>query len=184
MKMKLMILAVMAFALAPLTTTAELKSPADATETRTANTAKLVRALGPDRMISYEPKSEKYRIIVFTDIHCGYCRKLHGELPALLDGGVRVDYIPIALFKGERGYKRTVSMWCAPDRNKALHMAKLGGKIWEAKCDNPIDENIKLSKKVGVTGTPYIIMPDDSVIRGAVSAEELIARLEKTAKGA
>jgi len=42
-----------------------------------------------------------------------------------------------------------------------------------------IDENIKLAQKLGITGTPAIILPDGRVIPGAVEARTLIDLIGK-----
>ena len=33
-----------------------------------------------DRRIVFSPPNPKYRITVFTDVDCGYCRKLHAQI--------------------------------------------------------------------------------------------------------
>ena len=52
-------------------------------------------SLSEDNMIIFGPaaKDAKYEITVFTDIDCGYCRKLHSEIAQLNDLGVRVRYV-------------------------------------------------------------------------------------------
>ena len=37
-----------------------------------------------------ETKSKDY---IFTDVDCGYCRKLHKEVPALNKAGIEVRYL-------------------------------------------------------------------------------------------
>jgi thiol:disulfide interchange protein DsbC len=46
--------------------------------------------LSPGEMIVYDSSSKTRHITVFTDIDCGYCRKLHAEVPALNASGVEV----------------------------------------------------------------------------------------------
>ncbi len=44
-------------------------------------------------MIQYAAKGEQKAVIdVFTDIDCGYCRKLHGEMDELNELGITVNY--------------------------------------------------------------------------------------------
>jgi len=48
------------------------------------------------------------------------------------------------------------------------------------KCEAPeIDDNIKLAQKLGITGTPAMIMPDGRLIPGYLDADPLIAQIEK-----
>ena len=44
-------------------------------------------------LIQYAAKGEQKAVIdVFTDIDCGYCRKLHGEMDELNELGITVNY--------------------------------------------------------------------------------------------
>jgi thiol:disulfide interchange protein DsbC len=48
------------------------------------------------------------------------------------------------------------------------------------KCEtSAIDDNIKLAQKLGITGTPAIIMPDGRLIPGYLEADALIKQIEK-----
>ncbi|GAB4424435.1 MAG: hypothetical protein OHK0032_19000 [Thermodesulfovibrionales bacterium] len=48
------------------------------------------------------------------------------------------------------------------------------------KCETSvIDENIKLAEKLGISGTPALILPDGRVIPGAVEAKTLIDLIGK-----
>ncbi len=42
-----------------------------------------------------------------------------------------------------------------------------------------IDDNIKLAQRLGIDGTPAIILPDGSLLSGALSADALIQQIEK-----
>ena len=64
----------------------------------------------------------KYKITVFTDLDCGYCRKLHSQIAQYNKAGIEVDY----LFFPRSGlnspsYDKAVSVWCAKDRNARVH---------------------------------------------------------------
>ncbi len=48
------------------------------------------------------------------------------------------------------------------------------------KCEtSAIDDNVKLAQKLGISGTPAIIMPDGRVIPGYMDADALIKSIEK-----
>jgi thiol:disulfide interchange protein DsbC len=48
------------------------------------------------------------------------------------------------------------------------------------KCESTaIDDNIKLAQKLGITGTPAIIMPDGRLIPGYLEADALIKQIDK-----
>jgi thiol:disulfide interchange protein DsbC len=47
------------------------------------------------------------------------------------------------------------------------------------KCETTvIDDNVKLAQKLGITGTPAIIMPDGRLIPGYLEADALIKQIE------
>lgn len=132
-----------------------------------------------DRMISFAPKDEKYRVVVVTDVNCGYCRKFHAHMPTLHRMGIRVDYLMVAFQGGDAGYDSSVSVWCAADRKKALTVAKSGGRVKPLKCKNPIDDNRALVSGLGTRGTPHIFLPNGADINGYVAPDELLARLRE-----
>ncbi|MEO7917359.1 MAG: disulfide isomerase DsbC N-terminal domain-containing protein, partial [Dokdonella sp.] len=100
----------------------------------------------------FAPASKpKYKVTVFTDIDCGYCRKLHSEMADYNAKGIEVDY----LFFPRSGlntpsYDKAVSVWCAKDRNAAFTAAKAGSDPAPLKCDNPIAEQFQLGVELGV----------------------------------
>jgi thiol:disulfide interchange protein DsbC len=116
---------------------------------------------------------------VFTDISCGYCRRLHAELDTLLDAGVRVRYL---LFPragmGSQGQKDLESVWCADDPQAAMTNAKAGGKIEPKSCDNPIAKHVALAERVGLRGTPLIYTDSGEKIPGYREASALVKMIE------
>ena len=135
-----------------------------------------IEKLGEDKMIVYTPEKVKHTITVVTDIDCPYCRRLHSEMDQYLAGGVQVRYIFMPL-KGQGDYRTTVSVWCSKDQNEALDMAKAGAEMEVKDCDNPIEEHLKISRSLGVRGTPAIILQDGSMLPGYVPANKLITEL-------
>lgn len=48
------------------------------------------------------------------------------------------------------------------------------------KCDTKaVDETIALAQKLGINGTPAMIMPDGSLVSGAVEAASIIQMIDK-----
>lgn len=130
--------------------------------------------------ITYKAKNEKHVITVFTDITCGYCQKLHREIGELNDAGITVQYLafPRAGLSGQK-FDDMVSVWCADNPQKALTDAKSGDKVKQARCDNKVAEQYLFGQKVGVNGTPNIILPDGSVIPGYQPAKTIAQTLEE-----
>jgi thiol:disulfide interchange protein DsbC len=133
--------------------------------------------LGENNMLVYKPKGEtKHTITVFTDIYCPYCRKLHSEMNEYMSSGVKVRYIFLP-FKGEKSFNDAVSVWCSKDRNKALDKAKSGEEIEAKTCTNPIGRHQELGMKLGVHGTPAIVLENGEMMPGYVPAKKLVEQL-------
>jgi thiol:disulfide interchange protein DsbC len=47
-------------------------------------------------------------------------------------------------------------------------------------CKNPVAEQLEISKKIGVNGTPAIFLSDGTAIPGYVPADKLLARIKAT----
>lgn len=143
--------------------------------------AKLINSVSVNDMIVFKAPMQKYIINVFTDIDCGYCRKLHSEIDQYLAEGITVRYLfyPRA-GKGSESYKKAISVWCADDRNAALTSAKsTAGSLEEKTCDNPVDAHMALANKLDVRGTPMMITPKGTVFPGYVPAKSLVQKLKK-----
>jgi thiol:disulfide interchange protein DsbC len=157
----------------------DIKAKKDLTEAKLAMAHKQdLDALGEENMIIFKSKIKKYQISVFTDIDCGYCRKLHSEMDQYLAEGITVRYLffPRA-GKGSESYNKAVSVWCAADRNAALTAAKLGKPIESKQCKNPVDAHMALAEKFGVKGTPMIVTDKGTVLPGYVPAKQLAQAL-------
>ncbi|WP_295392838.1 DsbC family protein [uncultured Thiodictyon sp.] len=168
----------------------DLNKREDLTEPRLNGVRKrLLDGLGESQMVIFDPPGEtKHTITVFTDIDCGYCRKLHSQIADYGKEGIRVRYVffPRA-GKGSPAYKEAISVWCAGDaaaRRTALTDAKAGKPIAEKTCDNPVDAEMALGEKLGVRGTPAIVTETGEMIGGYVEPTRLAAKLAGDAAGA
>lgn len=132
-----------------------------------------INRMGKDNMIVFSPKKKKqHTMTVFTDIDCGYCRKLHSEIDQYLDKGIEVHYMMFPRAgKNSEAYKKAVAVWCSDDRNKALTLSKQGKSIPMKTCDNPVDEHMELANELGLRGTPLVVLEDGSIQPGYVPAD-------------
>ncbi len=134
-------------------------------------------------LVVFKAKGEEKTVInVFTDIDCGYCRKLHEEVPRLNDLGITVRYLayPRAGVTDRRtgqltgSFKKIKSVWCDDDREEAMTAAKKNRTIKDnLECDAPIAEHMALGSQVGVSGTPAIVLQDGRFIGGYMAADDL-----------
>ena len=125
----------------------------------------------------------KYTITVFTDIDCGYCRRLHSQIAEYNRLGIRVRY----LFFPRSGpdtesWHKAEAVWCASNRNDALTRAKNGEDIKSPKCPTDIIErDFELGQKLAVEGTPAIFLPSGEMLAGYAPPAQL-AKYLKTGK--
>jgi thiol:disulfide interchange protein DsbC len=121
----------------------------------------------------------KATINVFTDITCGFCRKLHLEVPALLAAGVEVHYFGYprqGLGTDSEALLKTA--FCSDNKTKALTDLKAMKDLPKISCDNhPVATHFKLGKDFGVRGTPAVIFNDGTMLPGYRPASELIKQL-------
>lgn len=148
---------------------------ANVTEAARADFRKqMMNEFGDDGVITFPAKNEKAVVSVFTDIDCPYCRKLHDEVPQLNDYGITVNYYAFPRSgPNTASFRKYESVWCAEDKQAAMTSAKAGRSIDQASCENPVLEQYQLGGRVGVTGTPAIVLEDGNMVRGYVPAKRL-----------
>jgi thiol:disulfide interchange protein DsbC len=89
---------------------------------------KSIDAMGEASMIVLGPAQPKRTLTVFTDVDCPYCARLHNEVPALSQAGVKVRYLLYP--RAGKDSKPTSVRWrfaCAKDRVKAIALPSVAG---------------------------------------------------------
>lgn len=140
-----------------------------------------LQALDTEDMIVFSPEGETRGVInVFTDVDCGYCRKLHQEVPELNERGVEVRYLAFPRAGvGSESYRRIATAWCADNPQQAITKLKQGENIPIDVCENnPVAEQYQLGQTMGVRGTPALVMMDGTMVPGYRPADELMALLD------
>ncbi len=141
----------------------------------------LAKANHGDRIVFAAPNA-KYTISVFTDIECGYCRRLHQDISELNRNGITVEYLAFPrMGLGSKDYTDMISVWCASDRRKALTEAKQGKGVTARNCTNPVAMQYALGQQLGVNGTPAIFAANGSQLGGYLPPAQLRAALEQAA---
>lgn len=140
--------------------------------------------VGEDTMIVYGPQDARHTITVFTDIDCGFCRKLHSEMAQYGDAGIRVRYLfyPRAGV-GSDSYNKAVSVWCADDKKTAMDTAKAGRAVPAKNCENPVAEHHALGQAMRIQGTPALVLEDGHTLPGYVPPKKLREVLDQRAAG-
>lgn len=139
----------------------------------------IINQVKEEDMIIFGKDDAEHTITIFTDIDCGYCRKLHGEMEAYNDAGIRIRYLffPRAGVNSD-SYQKAVSVWCADDRHQAMTKAKAGEEIEKKECKNPVQDHMALGQLLGVRGTPALYLEDGRSLPGYIPAARLSAFLK------
>jgi thiol:disulfide interchange protein DsbC len=137
-----------------------------------ANTIKVVKGDG------------SRKIAVFSDPDCPYCRKLEQELAKLDNLTIHTFMYPLPMHADAA--RKSKLAWCSADPAKAWTELMLNKKVPEGKgdCTNPIEANLELGQKLGIQGTPAIILTDGRRIPGFLPAAELDKRITQASGGA
>ena len=142
--------------------------------------ADMIEQLGEENMVIFSPEQYQHTVTVFTDIDCGYCRKLHAEMPKYNALGIRVRYLMFPRAGvGSPAYQKAVNVFCAENRNEAMTRAKAGQPIEDKTCENPVAQEYALGQMLGVTGTPAIFLENGDLIPGYVPADRMAAMLKE-----
>lgn len=149
-------------------------------ESRNVTRRELIAAVDESEMVIFSPREglKKASVTIFTDIDCGYCRKLHKEVPELNRLGIEVRYLayPRAGINSD-SYDKYVSAWCADNKQIAITKAKLGKEVEKRTCVNPVAAQYALGNKIGVSGTPAVVYEDGTLQPGYLPAIQLANRL-------
>ena len=155
--------------------------------TSTENTIRqaVLAKVGADQRISFPAAHEKHKVTVFTDVDCGYCRKLHQEMSAFNAAGISVDYVmfPRAGMPSA-SFDKAAFVWCAVDQQSAFTTSMQNGELaadLRQTCKHPIEATMKLGQKIATLGTPTIVADDGSLVGGYVDAAQLSQRLDSLA---
>ncbi|RZO84258.1 MAG: DsbC family protein [Oceanococcus sp.] len=153
----------------------DLKNAVSLTEgSRKSLRLEVLDKIGEDKMITFAAKNQKHEMTVFTDIDCGYCRKLHREMAEYNDAGITVHYV----FYPRSGpntpsFKKAEEVWCSKDQNKAMTEAKDGRDVSAKACSTPVMEHFRAGQEIGVRGTPALVLDDGTMQPGYVPAKRL-----------
>ncbi len=139
--------------------------------------------VGENERIIFAPDKPKYRVTVFTDVDCPFCRHFHDQIAQYNAKGIAVDYLffPLSIHPGAD--TKAESVWCSKDRNEAFNTVMSGGDIETKTCANPVAELSALGKTLGVNSTPTILASDGTQIPGqiAMSPDKLAEALDNMA---
>ena len=80
---------------------------------------------------------------------------------------------------------KAIAVWCSEDRVSAWHALMWRDQPASAReCVHPVDRNIELGERLGISGTPTLVAADGRVLPGAASVAQVDAWLGRTTAGA
>lgn len=132
----------------------------------------------PHSWVQFTPEKTRYVLYVFTDVDCHFCRKFHSHIDELLELGIEVRYL-FAPFRGENARARAIGVWCASNPRTMMTQAKQGKDVPLRQCANPVEKHLAIVRKLGIEGTPHIILSNGHAIPGYLEPHELIRHIKR-----
>lgn len=151
-------------------------------QARNAARLDVLRTADLSQAIVFAPPKPQHMITVFTDVECGYCRKLHSEMARYHELGIAVRYLAYPRTgPGTESWRTMEAVWCSPDRPAALTRAKLGEALSRpASCAvDAVRQHYDLALKLGAPGTPMILLEDGRAVSGYMAPAQLAELLEQ-----
>jgi thiol:disulfide interchange protein DsbC len=134
-----------------------------------------------DQAVKIQRGNGKRVFAMFSDPHCPYCRQLEQTLQKMDDITLYVFMFPV-IRPDLADHSKAV--WCSADRGKAWVELALNNKVPAARpdCANPVDKNVQLGQRLGVSATPTIIFTNGERVSGLLQLADLNEELEKSRK--
>lgn len=140
-----------------------------------------LKTLGEENMIVFSPKDPKYKVTIFTDVDCGYCRKLQTDMAEINAKGIAVRYLAFPR-SGPKSptFEKMVKIWCAKDKQQALSLAQQDKSFDSVACTtNNVQKEFEYGVRIGVAGTPTIIFEDGTLFPGYLPPEKLLEAVKQ-----
>jgi thiol:disulfide interchange protein DsbC len=133
-------------------------------------------------MVVFSPPKPTSTVTVFTDVDCGYCRKLHRQIADYNARGIKVRYMFFPRSgPGTESWAKAEQVACAADRKAALTRSKLGEVIKGKACQpNPVAQHYNIGRDFGLQGTPAIVLESGELIGGYLDPVELSKYIAET----
>jgi thiol:disulfide interchange protein DsbC len=158
-----------------------INSISNITEKSVAERRKLIlQNIPTEELISFKSSNEQFSVIVFTDVDCGYCRKLHNQIDEYNSLGISINYAAFPRSGlGTSAFTKMVGAWCSDNPKDSMTKLKNNSPLDISFCENqPVSKQYIIGKKLGVDGTPAIFSMDGEIFPGYIEPEELLLRLK------
>ena len=140
----------------------------------------LLQNIPSEELISFKSSNEQFSVIVFTDVDCGYCRKLHNQIDEYNSLGISINYAAFPRSGlGTSAFTKMVGAWCSNNPKDSMTKLKNNLTLDISFCENqPVSKQYIIGKKLGVDGTPSFFSMDGEMFPGYIEPEELLLRLK------
>ena len=158
-----------------------INSISNITEKSVAERRKLIlQNIPTEELISFKSSNEQFSVIVFTDVDCGYCRKLHNQIDEYNSLGISINYAAFPRSGlGTSAFTKMVGAWCSDNPKDSMTKLKNNSPLDISFCENqPVSKQYIIGKKLGVDGTPSVFSMDGEMFPGYIEPEELLLRLK------
>ena len=136
-----------------------------------------------DDAIVYGNPRAKHKVIVFDDPDCPWCKKLHGEIKQVVARDPEVAFFVRVYSRNNnpQSVQKALSIVCGKkDAAKLLDDAFAGKKLPPATCKtNAVEETAKIAGKLGIRGTPAMVLSDGRLISGYMQADAILRLLQE-----
>ena len=142
----------------------------------------ILNSIDENDKVVFKAENEQYIIHVFTDVDCPYCAKLHANMDEMNSLGITVKYLASPIEQLHPNAQSAMEeIWCAEDKAIALHNYKTKRDLPNSSdCINPVEEQLAISKQIGVNGTPSIFFENGINIPGYQEPDELLNGILQT----
>lgn len=134
-------------------------------------------------------RGAKKRVFVFDDPDCPWCRRLHGEIKQVVARDPEVAFFLRVYSRNHdpATVRKALSIVCGKENAAKLLDDAFAGKELPPPpptCrTNAVEETARLAERLGIDGTPAIVLPDGRLIGGYVQADALLELLKESPEG-
>ena len=158
-----------------------VKSQTNLTEAKMTDLNRIdYKALPFDSAIKEVRGNGQYKVAVFSDPDCPFCKKLEHEIAQMTDVTIYTFLMPIDSLHPQ-ATEKSIQLWCQPNRTEARTKWMRDGvaPAQVAVCKNPVAELTKLAEGFGFNGTPTIVYPNGKVQSGYMPKADFEAALKQ-----
>lgn len=131
--------------------------------------------------IRYVNGTPKYKVAVFTDPDCPYCKKMQTALDQLKDTEIFILPMPLdSLHPDAR--KKAEFAWCAKDNGVTWKKMVNGGSPGAVSCKNPVSDITAYAISRNINGTPFVVAANGTAVSGYMEKDALQKWVETNAK--